>query len=333
MRILKTLGIVLLALIALLAILSFTAPTQVITKQTVSIEAPQNAVFTAVNDLEQWPNWSPWNQRDATIKTTYSEKATGADAYYTWTSENSGTGKLTITDVFDTDSLYTFVEFDGQGSTHSNFHFVPTEDGTDVTWTFNSAFPRPFNVFLLFQDFGAMIDVDYAEGLGYLKAYVEEKATAAPQYEVQMIDFPATYYLVQKDDVSIPDAADHFQTVMPKVGMAFFNNQVEMAGAPSGLYYSWDEEAQMSTMALGIPAAPGVVIDGLEAVELPAAKALKIDYYGPYGGTGSAHYAMDAYAKANDLTIKTPVLERYVTDPSQEPDSTKWLTEVVYMIE
>lgn len=71
---------------------------------------------------------------------------------------------------------------------------------------------------------------------------------------------------------------------------------------------------------------------GMEVVDLPAAKSLTINYMGGYNGVGSAHMAMDEYIQANKLEQLTPVIEEYITDPGAEPDSTKWLTKIVYFV-
>lgn len=334
MRVLKIFGLILLALVALVLIMGLIAPNRIVTQQSTVINASQAATFQAVNDLKQWPEWSPWNQRDNTMKIEYSEKTEGAGAYYSWTSENSGAGQMTITDTYGTDSLTTLVEFDGQGNTIAKFLFEPQSNAeTKVTWSFDATFPYPFNAMMLFQDVKSFIDKDYAEGLGYLKAYVEGKSTATPAFEISMIDYPGAYYLVQRDVVSMSDMNDHFQTVMPAVGKAFIDNDIAMAGAPSGLYYTWDEESQTSDMALGVPAAAGTTLAGLTTITLPAGKALQVNHYGDYAGTAGAHGALDAYMKEKGLTFKAPAMERYVTDPTTEPDTSKWLTEVIYFIE
>jgi hypothetical protein len=334
MRILKIIGLVLLFLIGLVVILSLIAPNRIVTQQSVVIDAPAAAVFTAVNELEEWPAWSPWNLRDSTMQLEYAETTSGAGAYYTWTSDNSGSGQMTITDTYGVDSLHTLVEFDGQGNTLANFYFEPQgNQQTKVTWSFDSRFPFPFNAMLLFQDFKSFIDQDYAEGLGNLKAYVESKQADIQSLEIKRVDFPGVYYLGQRKEIGMDEMEAHFANLMPAIGAAFADGRVAMQGAPTALYYTWDEENRRSDMAIGIPAAPGTTLAGLTALEIPASQALQIDYYGPYEGVGAAHYAMDDYLKANGLTFKAPALERYVTDPATEPDTSQWLTEVIYFVE
>lgn len=335
MKVLKTLSLVIVGLLAIIVLLGLIAPNQVTTSRSTTINADPATVYQVVSELPTWERWSPWQRRDATIKNEYSETKAGAGAYYTWTSEGSGAGQLTITDAWGPDSLHTLIEFDGQGNTNSNWYFKPVGKGTEVTWTFDSKFPFPFNAMLLFQDFAGMINKDYEDGLAFLKEEVESILPAGPDLTVKEVDFPATYYLVKRATVSMQDMEQHFQETMPAVGMAFEQNGVEMAGTPTGLYYTWDEATQTSDVAIGIPAASGTKIEGLTAIEIPAGRALQIDYIGPYAGTGAAHEAIAAYLEAQGLTGKEPAIERYMGDPGPdtETDPNKWMTQVLYLLE
>ncbi len=333
MKFLKLAGWLLLALILLVALLSLIAPKEVVTRQSLEIGAPAAAVYAAVNEFRTWEHWSPWVQRDSTIRPEYGPTTAGKGASYAWTSQYSGTGQMTITEAYPSDSLHTLVEFDGQGSTLSNFYFEPATNGTKVTWTFHTQFPKPFNVMLLFQDFKGMIDKDYADGLGYLKKYVEAQSPKPADYVIEEIDFPATHFLGTRQQVGFDQMSAFFQTEMPKVGMAFAEQNLQMTGAPVGLYFEWNEAAKRTDMAVACPAPTGATLAGLTVFDLPAAKALRIQYYGPYEGTGAAHYALDDYMAAKKLKAAIPVMERYVTDPGTEPDTTKWLTEIIYLIE
>lgn len=335
MKILKTLGLVVLGLLAIIIVLGLIAPNQIVTSSTTTINADPATVYEVVSELPTWERWSPWQRRDATIKTEYSETKAGAGAYYTWTSENSGAGQLTITDAWGPDSLHTLIEFDGQGNTNSNWYFKPVDKGTEVTWTFDSKFPFPFNAMLLFQDFAGMINKDYEEGLAFLKEEVESILPAGPDLTIMEVDFPATYYLVKRATISMKDMEQHFQETMPAVGMAFSQNNIEMTGTPSGLFYTWDQEKQTSDLAIGIPATKGATIDGLTAIEIPAGRALQINYVGPYEGTGAAHEALEAYMVANSLKFKAPAIEKYMGDPGPdtETDPNKWMTQIVYLLE
>jgi effector-binding domain-containing protein len=56
-------------------------------------------------------------------------------------------------------------------------------------------------------------------------------------------------------------------------------------------------------------------------------------YYGGYMGTPAGHIAVKEYLEANNKKVIGVPWEMYVTDPTLEKDSTKWLTEICYPVE
>ena len=107
-----------------------------------------------------------------------------------------------------------------------------------------------------------------------------------------------------------------------------------MAGAPSGVYFAWDERAGVTELLAGIPVNgdASLKVPGMDVYQVPAARMLHIPYYGAYEKVGTAHMAMDEMIRANGLEHYGNVIEEYVTDPRSEPDTAKWLTNVYYMI-
>lgn len=332
MKALKISGFVLAGILALFLILGLFAPKHAYVVRSTEIAASPETVFAALNDLRTWELWSPWQERDSTIKNVYSEPTTGKGAYFTWTSENSGNGKLTILDVMPNDSLSTQLEFEGMGASFSGFRLEPTANGTRVSWDMASDFTYPFNAMMLFMDFEGNIAKDYDRGLELLRAYVANQKPAAPAYEIKETNFAEHYYLGLRKTVSMAEMSDFFTREMGALIAAASKANVALTGAPSGLYFVWDEAGGKADMAVAIPVATGATLAGYTAIKIPAARSLQIDYYGPYAGTGPAHYAIDDYAKAKNLALGEPALEEYVTDPQQEPDTAKWLTRIVYFV-
>ena len=54
---------------------------------------------------------------------------------------------------------------------------------------------------------------------------------------------------------------------------------------------------------------------------------------GRLDGTGTAHEAMDDMMTAKGLHLRFAAVEEYVTDPAQEPDTSKWVTNICYPVE
>jgi effector-binding domain-containing protein len=106
-------------------------------------------------------------------------------------------------------------------------------------------------------------------------------------------------------------------------------------GTASGLYYMWDEKNQVTDVAAALPVASGTKEDNsmMEIVQVPASKAVYVNYYGGYDKLKDAYAFIEEYIRKNDLKKKQPMIEQYITDPALERDSTKWLTKVIYLVE
>lgn len=337
MKILKIVGIVLIVLVAIIIVLGLVAPKEFSAERHTTIEAPLELVFNTVNDLSTWESWSPWKEMDPEMKVTLGETTVGEGASYTWTGEESGSGKMTILTSNPHENLETEVFFDGMGSAKGPWSFEATEEGTKVSWGFQSKIPFPWNALMLFQNMEAAVQKDFDRGLELLKSVVEEKAqqlaTTYNGYRVQLVDVPVRYFVAVRETISIDEISEHYAKNLPKIGADLGAKGIEMAGMPCGLFYSFDEEKQETEVAQAIPVKEKVTLGEYAGIELPAGKALLIEYYGDYENLVAAHEAMDKYVEENGIKTGMPVIEEYVTDPGTEPDPAKWLTKVYYPVE
>ena len=335
MRVLKIVLYVLLALVGLVLILGVEAPREVGMTRSTVIDAPQQQVFQTVNDLSTWEHWSPWKEMDPEMEVQLGDPHRGEGGYFTWTGEKSGSGKMQIKSSSAPDSLQTHLAFDGQGEADAFWRFEPTEAGVKTSWGFESDFPYPMNAMLLFMDFEGQLAKDYDRGLQLLKQYVEERAAnqLAHQLQVREVELPLRHFIAVRGKVKFADMPQHFEQHLPRVYKAVQQAELPVAGAPCGLYFTWDEANQETDMGQAIAIAEPAKLDGFSSINLDASLALMIEYYGSYDGLGAAHQAMDAHLKQHGLTAGVPAIEEYVTDPAEEPDTSKWLTRIYYPLE
>lgn len=183
MKILKKLGLVALFLIAAFLIAGLFVDTSVKAERSLVMNAPAALPFEQVNDLKNWEKWGPWQKKDETMKISYGAKSVGPGASYSWVSEHSGNGKLTILKSESNHLIETQIEFDGQGGADGGWDFVPEGDNTKVTWRFAFEMPYPFNAMRLFSDPEQSLDEMFDEGLAAMKTIVEKKAADAAAAE------------------------------------------------------------------------------------------------------------------------------------------------------
>ncbi|MCF8461387.1 MAG: GyrI-like domain-containing protein [Flavobacteriales bacterium] len=332
MKVLKIVGIVALILFGIYVIVAAVAPSSLVVEKSISVNAPASAVFNEVNCFDKWPAWSAWDAMDSTMANEYSENPCGLDAWNSWVGDNSGVGKQVILEVTPNEYIKTSLVFGDDPAVQTAEWFFEEVDGvTKVTWNFIgsevSFFKRPGN--LIGEYF---VSSAYVASLAALK----EVAEAAPEveesaYEIKEVELEEVKYLLVSGDVKPADIGAFYGEKFGLIMGYLTDKKVEMGGHPSGLFYSWTDT--LAKMSAAIPVASDVVgTKDMEFRVVAATRGLQIDYYGAYDKTEAAHYAMDDYLGANGLELVGAVREVYVTDPMSEPDTSKWLTQIIYPV-
>src|SRR5690606_22161225 len=158
-----------------------------------------------------------------------------------------------------------------------------------------------------------------------------ESAPKQANYNVEETNWEAKTYYGIKSKLSFDKISAFFGESYGKIGAAMQKAKAEMVSAPSAIYFTFDEQTMVTDVAAVMEVAKGKELKGVEKFDLPPSKVLKIAYYGAYDKSGQAHYAMDNYMKEHNLS-QLYVLEEYVTDPMTEKDTTKWLTNIFYLV-
>ena len=158
----------------------FLQPDETTVERSLHMDAAPEQIYPLIYHLPNWEKWSTWKLSDPTMVNEYSEQKSGVGAYYTWTSENSGSGKLEITDATVNESMKTSLNFDGQGQGRGYWKLVPDESGTTVTWGFvsdadGSLMGKFFNLLM-----DSMLGSSLEDGLANISKLAAEAPTASP---------------------------------------------------------------------------------------------------------------------------------------------------------
>ncbi len=295
------------------------------------IDAEPDVVYATVSDFTTWKEWSKWHKMDPDMEITYGDKSAGEGATYTWKGEKAGAGTQTITAAVPNESMATHIAFEGMGESDGYWKFEPTEDGkTKVTWGFTGEFPFFFRIFGKGMD--QTVGADFEEGLANLKTMVEAMPKKAPEVEISMVKVdPMNYYSINSE-IQMSNISgflgDSYGQIMGYLGPDAQN----MLMQPFAIYHEWNEGESTAKVEAGIAAAsekPGT--DNIKKGMTHGGSALKATHVGGYN-TKAEHEAMYAYAQTNGIEMVGSPWEVYVTDPGEEPDSTKWVTEVYYPV-
>jgi hypothetical protein len=170
---LSTVAAVLVVLVAAFLIFAATRPTDFRVARSRTLAAPPAAVHPYVNDFHKWPEWSPWEKLDPTMKKEYSGAPAGPGATYYWTGNNKvGEGRMTITDSRPPESVTLRLEFlrPWKAVNTTQFDLVPSGTGTNATWAMTGKNNFMAKAFGVFMPLDKLVGADFEKGLASLDA-------------------------------------------------------------------------------------------------------------------------------------------------------------------
>jgi effector-binding domain-containing protein len=198
--------------------------------------------------------------------------------------------------------------------------------------------PRPWNIANLFYSMDKDMGKGFDEGLALLKTNLEQKEGFTDgnktKFKVERYDFPSTNFALIRQKVKWSDLSGFFLQHYPILFDAISKAGVATGGA-SSLIYEWDEKSHLADIAAAVPVPAGTKLDNdiITFQEIPASKALLVNYKGPYNNESEAYKAIRDYMRENSLKQKGPSIEQYISGPANESDSSRWLTKIVFLVE
>jgi uncharacterized protein YndB with AHSA1/START domain len=176
----KIAGIIVVVLIVVAAAVvayASTRPDSFRVQRSATIKAPPEKIFSLINDYRNWPQWSPYENRDPEMKRTYSGAAAGKGAKYAWEgNKNVGTGEMEIVDTAPPRKVLIKLDFMKPFEAHNvaEFTLEPQGETTNVTWAMHGPVPLFGKVMHMVMDMDKMIGTDFAAGLANMKAAAEK---------------------------------------------------------------------------------------------------------------------------------------------------------------
>ena len=168
--------LVLIALVAVLAAVVASRPSEFHVTRTTVIAAPPAVVFAQVNDFHRWAAWNPWAKLDPEITQTFEGAPAGPGAVYTWAGNRQvGEGRMTITESRPDELIRIRLEFlkPLPGTSIAEFTFRPQGNQAAVTWSMHGTNNFMAKAIHLVMNMDRMIGGQFDRGLSDMKAAVE----------------------------------------------------------------------------------------------------------------------------------------------------------------
>lgn len=170
-----TLSVVVLAVVAFVGI-GLMLPSAYRVERSIVISADTQTIHALVGDLRRWPEWTPWQDEDPSIRIVQGTTTSGAGAYQSW-SGDGGSGELTITDSSPDSGVRYDISFDnGAFQCKAALRYSPEGAATRVTWRMSG----DAGMNIVGRYFGVMMDrlvgPMFESGLEKLKSVAEKDA-------------------------------------------------------------------------------------------------------------------------------------------------------------
>ena len=148
-------------------------------------------------------------------------------------------------------------------------------------------------------------------------------------YEVTVKEVTPEPFAGVRGTYRISDLAGVMGREFGRIMAAIASQGVSPAGGALTVYHAWTEDAVDAEIAFTIEGdfAPQ---EDVKPGMLPGGKVAFTVHVGPYDQIGAAYEAIQQHAEANGLILADMMWERYLTDPADEPDLNKHVTEVFW---
>ena len=164
-----------------LAFVAFVAsrPSEFRITRSALIAADPATVFTQVNDVHRFQDWSPWAKRDPQATITFEGPSAGTGAAFRWAGNSQvGEGLMTVTESRPVERVQFRLDFlkPMKTTNTAEFSFERTAGGTRVTWSMYGRSRFMCKAIGMFMDMDKMIGSDFEKGLASLKTIAEANA-------------------------------------------------------------------------------------------------------------------------------------------------------------
>lgn len=179
---LKKIGLGIAAVLAVLLVVGFLLPAQTHIERSVQIDASPAAVYSVVNDLHQFNQWSPWAEKSEDTQYRFEGPGQGVGSKLHWNSEHPevGNGTQEIIESVPNSKVVFSLEFDGSSNSKATYLLEPNAEGTRMTWAYEM--DNGMNLFMRFMGaflMDGLVGPEFEKGLANLKTLVETAPQAA----------------------------------------------------------------------------------------------------------------------------------------------------------
>jgi len=334
MKFLKWLGIVLVIIVALFLIIPLFLPSNFHIERTTRIERSIDLVFQTAVDMNKRAQWDPWIEMEPDAEITVETTPEVIGSGYYWKGEVIGEGKITINEFNLNESIKSEIEFIAPQSMKSDviWLFEKVEKGTMITWAFEGKLSYPVEKWTgLFMD--KFLGTQFEKGLSNFKTLVEDLPDLIGRTgDIQEFQFEGLMAVSLKEKCAMDKLSSKMFDMYTTLMAYLKNENIEISDSPFAIYHLCKDEG-FTILECALPINQKVAKkDDIEFIKIPAGKTIMASHFGHFHTVKTTYEAIQKYVDKNNFEINGSPWEMYITDPTKEPDQSKWETKVYFPI-
>ena len=145
--------------------------------------------------------------------------------------------------------------------------------------------------------------------------------------EIKIVELKSKQALAIRDYCPFASLVDKFGEIYGEIGAYIKKNTIQTSGVPFGIYHSYSPEKV--DLEAGIPVSGNPAGEGrIHILNTYGGKAVMTIHSGSYDNLKAAWSEFAKLVDEQKYELAGPCFEVYVNDPADEPDSSKWITEL-----
>lgn len=152
-----------------------------------------------------------------------------------------------------------------------------------------------------------------------------------PSSKIEVRSLRAKDTATVRETIARDDITEALGRIFQAVHQAIAEQGVTASGAPFARYHEFGAQIDLEA---GLPVESPIEADGdVKPSQLPEGPAAIAVHAGPYEGLVATYDAIQAWMTATERTPSGGPWELYLTDPSSEPNPSRWLTEIIWPLQ
>lgn len=294
------------------------------------INSPKAAVYSYVNDYQNWPDFNTWMLDDESLAMSYPLNTIGNGASCSWKGDD-GAGEIHTLKTLFNESITQKLNNNGTES-EVNWHFKDTIGGTKVTWKTTGKLSFELKMYAVLK--GGVeknLGTIYDKSLKNLDKILDYETNTYSVKVVGEVRKTATYYISQTFSSKVTNIAKNSKIVFPKIIEYCTKNNIEMFGKPFIIYHLFDAKKETAKISFCIPIkneSNATTESGFSSGKLESFPAIKTVLKGDYSHLQKGVDQSIAYFTTKGITRdpKFSHIEVHTVGKNEIRQPSKWVT-------